>query len=128
MSCGVCGANLSEVASENLEQLVHTKSTTTPKKKLNRGALILIVVALTVTGTGISLLVLLNALGEFFLIGIFLVLVGLVTLLGLFGGPGRGSRTRLGRGTGVPATKATLQRDERSQEEEQRTRKKGEED
>jgi hypothetical protein len=110
--CGVCGGSLSEVTSEPLEQLVHKTLEVRPKRKLNVGALALIILALSMAGGGIALLAVQNGFGLVLLLG------GLVLSLLISGGVGVG----IGRG------KWRMQRDEGRQIEEELKKKRGEED
>ena len=110
--CGVCGASLSGVTSQRLEQLVHRESEIKAKEKLSVVGLALVIAALTMTGVGVLLLVILNALG------VFLLLAGLILIMYIFGGAGAG----IGRG------KRSMQKAEARQDEKERRRKRGEED
>jgi hypothetical protein len=111
-SCRVCGGSLSEEPSEPLEQLVHKTLEVRPKRKLNVGALALIILALSMAGGGIALLAVQNGFGLVLLLG------GLVLSLLISGGVGVG----IGRG------KWRMQRDEGRQIEEELKKKRGEED
>lgn len=85
----MCGASLSGVTSERLEQLVNREKELNSKKKLNFGSLALLVVALTTTIAGASL-------AFFNGIGIILLLVGLLTILYIVGGAGGSLKAGVG--------------------------------
>lgn len=114
-SCGVFGGSLSGVASESLQQLVHKEPDVKPKRKLKLGGIALIIMAVTMTILGASLLVLLNALG------VFLLLAGLLIMVYIIGGPGFGMGGRSGG-------KRSMQEAEARKEEEERKRRRGKED
>jgi hypothetical protein len=115
--CGVCGGSLNHAASEDLEQLVHNPPPpeVTPNRKLNLGALALIILALLMTVGGLALLLLQNALG------LILLLAGLFSTLPIVGGVGGHSRSG-GRGG------AAMLREELREKEKERKRDTGEED
>jgi hypothetical protein len=121
-TCGVCGGSLSGVASESLEQLTHKEPKIRSERKLNLGAIALVIVAVTSTSIGAVFLVLSNALG------IFLFLIGLVAMLAIVGGAGGGFKTGRVIGRAIGGTKASLQGEEDRREEEERKRRRGEED
>lgn len=123
-SCGVCGASLSNASSKKLEQLVHAQPKTRPKRKLHRGLLAVIIVGMTLTGTGASFLVLLNTVETFFMLGIILLFTGLVAMLAILGGAGGPIEKRRG------AMKREITRGEEQvrQGREERKRRTGEED
>jgi hypothetical protein len=111
------------VASEGLEQLVHKEPEVRPKKKLNRGGLALVIVALTMTGAGVTtLVVLVNGLG------LILLVAGLVMILYIAGGVGSGFKTGGVRVRAIGGTKASLQGGEDRREEEERKKRRGEKD
>ncbi len=84
-SCGVCGGSLSDVPSEDLEQLVQNVPEVSPSRKLNVRALALIILgiilAFSMIGGGIVLLIPRNILG------LFLVIAGAALALSIAGGP-----------------------------------------
>jgi hypothetical protein len=116
-SCGVCGASLSDVASQRLDQFVHKETEIKPKKKSNVGALALIIGALTMTGAGAGLLVFHNG------IGIILLLPGLLIMVYIVGAPGVGT-WGVARGGG----RRSMQEAEARRKEEERKRRRGEGD
>jgi hypothetical protein len=116
-SCGVCGASLSDVASQRLDQFVHKETEIKPKKKSNVSALALIIGALTMTGAGAGLLVFHNG------IGIILLLPGLLITVYIVGAPGVGT-WGVARGGG----RRSMQEAEARRKEEERKRRRGEGD